>query len=75
LSVAEMAISLYAANEGFLDDVDVNKVVDFEAGLHAHVRSNNADLLDQVNEAGDYNDDIEAGFKAAIESFKANGTW
>ncbi len=75
LSVAEMGVSLYAANEGYLDDVDTNKIVDFEAGLHAHMRSNHADLLDQINESGDYNDDIQAAFKSAIESFKANGTW
>jgi len=75
LSVAEMGVSLYAANEGYLDDIEVNKVVDFEAGLHAHMRSNHADLLDQVNQSGDYNDDIEAAFKSAIEKFKANGSW
>ena len=51
LSVAEMAISLYAANEGMLDDVPVNKIVDFEAAMHAHIRSNNNDLLDQINES------------------------
>ncbi len=34
LSVAEMAVSLFAANEGYLDDVDIKKVVDFEAALH-----------------------------------------
>jgi F-type H+-transporting ATPase subunit alpha len=75
LSVAEMAISLYAANEGFLDDVDVKKIVDFEAAMHGHIRSKNGDLLDKINEAGDYNPDIEAGMKAAIEDFKANGVY
>ena len=75
LSIAEMGVSLFAANEGYLDDVDTNKIVAFEAGLHAHMRSNHADLLDQINESGDYNDDIQAAFKSAIESFKANGTW
>jgi F-type H+-transporting ATPase subunit alpha len=75
LSVAEMAVSLYAANEGFLDDVDVAKIVDFEDALHSWVRSNNSDLLDKINESGDYNDDIESGIKVAIEAFKANGTY
>ena len=37
LSVGEMAVSLFAANEGYLDDVEANKIVDFEAALHAHV--------------------------------------
>ncbi|MBL7004284.1 MAG: F0F1 ATP synthase subunit alpha [Gammaproteobacteria bacterium] len=75
LSVAEMGITLYAANEGLLDDVEVNKIVDFESALHAHVRSNNADLLDKINESGDYNDDIAKQMRSAIEAFKANGVY
>jgi F-type H+-transporting ATPase subunit alpha len=73
--VAEMAISLLAANEGYLDDVDVNKIVEFEAALHAHVRAKNGDLLDQINASGDFNDDIAAEMKVAIEDFKANGAY
>jgi F-type H+-transporting ATPase subunit alpha len=75
LSVAEMAISLFAANEGYLDDVDVKKVVDFEAAMLAHVKSNNSDLINKINETGDYNDEIESGMKAALDNFKANGVW
>jgi F-type H+-transporting ATPase subunit alpha len=75
LSVAEMAVSLYAANEGYLDDVDVKKVVDFEHALHTYMRTNHAELLDKINESGDYSTDIADGFKAALEDFKANHTW
>ncbi len=75
LSVAEMAVSLYAANEGYLDDVEVNKVVDFEDALHHHIRSNHQDLLDRINETGDWNDEIEAQMKAAVDAFKQNGSW
>lgn len=75
LSVAEMAISLFAANEGFLDDVDVNKIVSFEEGMHAHFRSNHQDLLDQVNESGDWNDDISGAFRKGLDAYKANGSW
>ena len=75
LSIAEMAVSLFAANEGFLDDVEVSKVVAFEAALHSYVRANNADLLKTINETGDYNDDIAAQLKAAIEQFKSTSTW
>ncbi len=75
LSVAEMAVSLYAANEGYLDDVEVNKIVDFEAALHAHVKSRFGDLLDRINQNGDYNDEIAAELKKAIEDFKANGVY
>jgi F-type H+-transporting ATPase subunit alpha len=75
LTVADMACSLLAANEGYLDDVDVKKVVDFEAAMHSFLHSNNADLLTKINESGDFNDDIAAEMKAAIEKFKASGTY
>ena len=75
LSVAEMAVSLFAANEGLLDDVEANKIVDFEDALHAFVNSNHAELMETINSTGDYNDEIAANIKAAIESFKATSTW
>jgi F-type H+-transporting ATPase subunit alpha len=75
LSVAEMALSLFAANEGYLDDVDVTKVVDFETALHAYARTNNADLMAKINESGDFNDDIAGEMKAAIEKFKASSSY
>jgi len=75
LSVGEMAVSLYAANEGYLDDVDANRIVPFEAAMHAYVTDNFADLISRINETGDLNDEIEAGLKQAIEDFKANGAY
>jgi F-type H+-transporting ATPase subunit alpha len=75
LSVAEMAFSLFAANEGYLKDVDVKKVVDFEAAMLAHIKSNNADLITQINESGDFNDDIAAAMKSALDNFKAKGVY
>ena len=75
LSIAEMGLSLFAANEGYLDDVEVSKIVSFESGLHDHFRSNNEDLLDQVEQSGDWNDDIQAAFRKGIESYKSNGSW
>jgi F-type H+-transporting ATPase subunit alpha len=75
LTVAEMAFSLFAANEGYLDDVEVNKIVDFEAAMQAHIKSKNGELLDKINESGDYDDDIEAAMRAALDDFKANGAF
>ncbi len=75
LSVAEMAFSLQAANEGYLDDVDVKSVVSFEAAMLAYLGSENGDLMDQINKSGDFNDDISAAMCKAIEGFKANGSW
>jgi len=75
LSVAEMAISLYAANEGYLDDIDAEKVVDFETGLLASFRDNHQKLIDKINNSGDYNEKIEAGLKKAVEEFKETGAF
>ncbi len=75
LSIAEMAFSLFAANEGFLNDVEVKKVVAFEEAMLAHMKSNHADLIEQINASGDYNADIAAQMKSALESFKANGVY
>jgi len=75
LSIAEMAVSLFAVNEGFLDDVDIKKVVDFEHALHAYMRSSHADLLAKINETGDYTDEFEQGLRSALEKFKANHAW
>ena len=75
LSIGEMAVSLYAANEGYLDDVDANKIVEFEAAMHAHVRANFKSLLETINSSGDYNDDIESQLKGALDDFKTNGVW
>jgi F-type H+-transporting ATPase subunit alpha len=75
LSIAEMAFSLFAANEGFLDDVDVHKVVDFEAALHSYLNSEHADLLAKINESGGFDDEIAGAMKQAIENFKANNVW
>ncbi|MBT8148167.1 MAG: F0F1 ATP synthase subunit alpha, partial [Gammaproteobacteria bacterium] len=75
LSVAEMGVSIYAANEGYLEDIELNKVLDFEAALLSFMNSEHADLMNQINETGDWNDDIEAQFKAALDKFKSTGSW
>ncbi|UJS24518.1 F0F1 ATP synthase subunit alpha [Thiothrix winogradskyi] len=75
LSVAEMAFSLYAANEGFLDDVDAKKIVDFEAAMLSYLRSSEKALLDKINEKGDFNDEIAGAMKTALETFKSKNTW
>ncbi len=75
LTIADMAVSLYAANEGYLSDVPLNKVGDFEAALHAYMRAEQKTVMDLVNEKGDWNNDIEAQFKSAVTTFKATQTW
>ncbi len=75
LSIAEMATSLFAVNSGLLDDIEVNKVVDFEAALIAYMNANQILLMSKINDTGDYNDKISNELQAAIDDFKQNHTW
>ena len=75
LSVSEMALSLFAVNEGYLDDVEVAKISDYESALHDYARSNESELLENINKTGDYNDDIEASMKKICDDFAKNGSY
>jgi F-type H+-transporting ATPase subunit alpha len=75
MSVAQMAVSLYAANQGFLDPVEVNKVLAFEAALQMYMKTEHAQLMDTINATGDYNDEIARGLQSAIENFVKTHSW
>lgn len=75
LSVAEMGVVLYAANEGYLKDIEVEKIGDFEHALLAYMNSEHAELIKSINASGNYNDDIANQFKTAIDQFKKTQTW
>jgi F-type H+-transporting ATPase subunit alpha len=75
LSIAEMGVLLYAGNEGDLQDVDVAKIGDFEAALLSYMRAEHAEVMQQIDADGDWNDDREASFKSAIATFKSTQTW
>ena len=75
MSVADMAVSLYAANEGFLDSIDVKKVRDFEAALLSFMKAEQSDLLAKINETGDFSDEIKNGMHSAIERFVETHSW
>ena len=75
MSIAGQALSIYAVNEGFLDDVPVARIGAFEDGLHAHFANTSGELMDRINGSGDWNDEIEAAFKAGIADFKTTGSW
>jgi F-type H+-transporting ATPase subunit alpha len=75
MSVAEQAFSLMAVNEGYLDEIDVKKVVEFEDAMQSYIKSKYSALLDKINATGAFNDDIATQMKKALEDFKANGVW
>ena len=75
LSIAEMGIMIFAADNGYLKEVEVSKIGAFEAALLSYMKAEHSDLMDQINSTGDYSDDIAAGFKAALEKFVSTQTW
>ncbi len=75
LSVAEMGIVLFAANEGFLKEIELTKIADFEAALLSYMNSDYSDLMNKINETGDYNEEIQGAFKDAMEKFISTQSW
>ncbi len=75
LSIADMAVSLYAANEGYLDDQPLDKIGDFESALHAFMHNNHGDFMDNINESGDWNDDLAKQMGECVAEFKKTGSW
>ena len=75
MSVAEMALSLFAVNNGFFDKVDRRKVVEAEAALQAFARASGADLLKAINATPKLTREVEAGLKKLCEDFFAAGTF
>jgi F-type H+-transporting ATPase subunit alpha len=75
MSVAEMGVVLFAINEGFMEDIEVNKILDFESALLSYMNAEKADFMASVNENGAYNDEVVAEMTQAIETFKSTQTW
>jgi len=75
LSVADMALSLFAIEKGFLKNVELNKVLDFEASLHSYMSAEHAELVATINETGNYNGDIEKQLNDALTKFVNTQSW
>ena len=75
MSVAEMAVSLFAGNEGYLDDLELKKVTDFEKALRDYMNNSHAELMGKINESGDWNDEIKEEMTKAVDEFKSTGSW
>ena len=75
MSVAQQSISLFAADRGFMDDVEIEKIGSFESALHAYLTAEYAELEKSINETGDWNDEVEKQFTEILESFKKTQTY
>ncbi|TAM12336.1 MAG: F0F1 ATP synthase subunit alpha [Nevskiaceae bacterium] len=70
LSVQQMAVSLFAVDRGYLDEVPVEKIGAYEAALHQYMASSQKALLDKIGDAGAFNDEIDKALVAALDAFK-----
>lgn len=75
LSVAEMALSLFVVEKGYLDDVPVSEIRAFESAFQQYMQGSYAALLANINETGAYDNDIENQLTKGVEEFKRIGTW
>ncbi|MBV32634.1 MAG: F0F1 ATP synthase subunit alpha [Porticoccaceae bacterium] len=74
-TVAEMGILVFAADNGYLRDVEVSKIGDFELALLSFMKSEHSETMNQINKTGDYNSAIEEAFKLALDRFVKTQTW
>jgi F-type H+-transporting ATPase subunit alpha len=75
MSVAQQSLSIFAADRGFMDDVEVEKIGSFEEALHSFFTSEKPDLEKSINDTGDWNEDIEKQFTEVVEQFKKTQTF
>ena len=75
MSVGEMSVMLFAVNEGYMKDVELNKIADFESALLSFMASEYKELMANLDETGEYYDDVLGSFKEALEKFKSTQTW
>ena len=75
LSVAEMAVSLYAVENSYIDEVPIADVGKYESELVDYMNSSHADLMAKINDTGDFGDEIKSGLKAALQSFSESHSW
>ena len=70
MNVEKQVAIIFAASKGYLDDLDINKVALFEAGLFEYLDANSKDLLDEIVKKGKITDELEQKLESAIVNFK-----
>ncbi|WP_087023633.1 F0F1 ATP synthase subunit alpha [Thaumasiovibrio subtropicus] len=75
MSVFDQALVIFAAEKGYLSDVEIAVLGSFESALLSYAKLNHAPLVSEINETGNYNDDVEAQLHKIVEDFKKTQTW
>src|SRR5690606_37567659 len=74
-AVWEQAVSLYAVNNGYLDDLEVDQVLSFEKALKEHLKSKHEALINRIQETKELSKEDEAELASAIQEFKKHGAF
>lgn len=75
MNVAEMAVTLFAVNRGYMDDVEVKRALAFEASLQSFMKGKYAAIIDKIQSTGDLDGEAEKQLSAAIDDFKASAAY
>jgi len=75
LSVAEMALTLFAVNKGYLDDVEVKRALAFETALRGHMQSKYSTIMEKIKTSKDLDAETEKELDAAVQDFKTSGSY
>lgn len=75
LKISEMALTLFALNKGYFDDVDIKRALAFESALKSHIRGHHAAILDKIEATKELDAETEKALETAIQEFKQNGTY
>ena len=75
MSVSEMGLVLFAVEKGYLNDVELNKIADFESALLSYMSSEHKDFMEGLSETGEYSDEVIKTFTDALDKFKTSQTF
>ena len=72
MTIAEQVVSIFTGVNGYLDDLELNQIRDFEKDLYELIKSSHSDVIESINSSGDLNDDTSSKLTSIIEEFKKN---
>ena len=72
MTIAEQVVSIFTGVKGYLDDLELNQIRDFEKDLFELIKSSHSDIIESINSSGDLNDDTSSKLTSIIEEFKKN---
>ena len=75
MSVAEMGLVLFAVEKGYLKDVELNKIADYESALISYMTAEHKEFMEKLAETGEYSDEVVQTFTDALEKFKTTQTY